>query len=372
MKTLMPWLWCRRSGQICSMLFIVFGFVGCGRGEAQVYQIPKAPLATTPHDHPAMSENSAPAQTQLQWTLPAGWQEMDRGEMRLASFRVNGDKGKTADVGIIALPGMAGGDLNNVNRWREQVGLSPVAAEEFAKLAESVDVGGSAAVLFDQAGTPASGDATRVIATVLHRADATWFFKMTGDDELVAKQKPVFVAFLKFLRLAGGTDSQSPLPAGHPPIGTAIPASAMDTRSAGRAQWDVPANWTKEPATQMLLAKFLVNGAGAKTEITVSSFAGDVGGLLANVNRWRGQVNLPPIDEAQLTNAVRKISVQSEAGALVELENPDGKSASLLGVAVPHDGRTWFFKMSGDAKLVAREKDTFVRFVQNVKFPNAP
>jgi hypothetical protein len=122
----------------------------------------------------------------------------------------------------------------------------------------------------------------------------------------------------------------------------------------------------------MLLAKFSINDEGTRADITVSSFPGDVGGLLANVNRWRRQVNLPAIDEPQLASAVKKISVQSEEGALVELENPDGKSASIVGVAVPHNGQTWFFKMFGDAKLVAREKDTFVKFVQTVKLPNAP
>ena len=354
------------------MLFLVVGFVGCGQQEVQVYQIPKTSPATTPHDHPAMVENSAPAQTQLQWTLPSGWRETDRGEMRLASFSVPGENGKTADLGIIVLPGMAGGDLKNVNRWRGQVGLPPLAAEEVAKLPESVDVGGSAGDLFDQAGTAASGDVTRVLATILHRTDATWFFKMTGDDELVAKQKPVFIEFLKSLKFLDDTASQRGLPAGHPPLGAAVPATAAENEHAAKPQWEIPANWTQEPATQMLLAKFSINGGGTRADITVSSFPGDVGGLLANVNRWRGQVNLPPIEEPQLANVVKKISVQSEAGALVELENPDGKSASLLGVAVPHNGQTWFFKMFGDAKLVAREKDSFVSFVQNVKFSDAP
>jgi hypothetical protein len=217
----------------------------------------------------------------------------------------------------------------------------------------------------------ASGDATRVLATILHRADAAWFFKMTGDDGLVAKEKPVFIEFLKSLKFAGGADSQPELPAGHPPI-AAIPAMAAETHGAGKAQWQVPANWDEEPPTQMLLAKFSAHDGDAKADITVSSFPGDVGGLLANVNRWRRQANFPAIDEAQLPDAVKRIRVGSGEGTLVELENPDGKSASLIGVAVPHNGQTWFFKMFGNPKLVAREKDSFLKFVQNVRLPDAP
>jgi hypothetical protein len=46
--------------------------------------------------------------------------------MRVASFRVTGKDGKQADVSVIPLPGLAGSDLDNVNRWRGQVGLPSV------------------------------------------------------------------------------------------------------------------------------------------------------------------------------------------------------------------------------------------------------
>ncbi len=52
--------------------------------------------------------------------------------MRVASFEVS-ENGKTADVSVIPLGGMAGGDLANVNRWRGQVGLPPLAERRSAK-----------------------------------------------------------------------------------------------------------------------------------------------------------------------------------------------------------------------------------------------
>ena len=55
-------------------------------------------------------------------------------EMRAASFRVAGKDGKQADVSVIPLPDPAGSDLDNVNRWRGQVGLPGVSEEELAKL----------------------------------------------------------------------------------------------------------------------------------------------------------------------------------------------------------------------------------------------
>ena len=53
--------------------------------------------------------------------------------MRVASFGISQD-GKQADVSVIPLGGMAGTDPANVNRWRGQVGLGPLAEAEVSKL----------------------------------------------------------------------------------------------------------------------------------------------------------------------------------------------------------------------------------------------
>ncbi len=57
----------------------------------------------------------------LQYTLPPGWQEKPLSPMRLASFKATSPDGKETDVSVVSLPGIAGGDLANVNRWRGQV-----------------------------------------------------------------------------------------------------------------------------------------------------------------------------------------------------------------------------------------------------------
>ena len=374
MKKLRSWI---RSCRLCSIVFLVGALAGCDRNEVKVYKIGKdASAANPPVDSamPPMAGAGAMAKPQLKWTLPDGWQEIAPGEMRVASFRIAGKDNKLADVSVIPLPGMAGGDLNNVNRWRGQVGLPPVSQDELAKLGEKIEAAGAEAVLFDQAGKTTAGDKSRILATVLHRDDAAWFFKMTGDDELVAEQKPAFVGFLKSLTFAAA-EPQAALPPDHPAIGGAMPALQTTDASQAKAQWNVPPGWTEEPPTQMLLAKFSTTDKAARAEITVSSFPGDVGGLLANVNRWRRQVNLPAIDEAQMAKAVKDFNVQSDKGSLLDVDGTDAKSgqpARLVGVAVPHGGQTWFFKMIGDTKVVAREKDAFIKFVQNTKFPNAP
>src|SRR5260370_37078780 len=105
---------------------------GCGRNDIQVYRVsretapPEAPAPMAPHSGDA-ADSASP---RLQWKLPAGWEEVAPGEMRVASFRIAGKNAKLADVGIVPLPGLAGSDLANVNRWRGQVGQPPVSEDE--------------------------------------------------------------------------------------------------------------------------------------------------------------------------------------------------------------------------------------------------
>jgi len=141
--------------------------------------------------------------------------------MRVASFHVKDKTGKQADVSIVPLPGLAGGELNNVNRWRGQVGQSPVTEADLAQLAQPVQIAGQAAQLYEQAGkTPNSDGETRILAAILRRGGTAWFFKMTGDDSLVTEQKPAFIEFLKSLSFSAAT-AQTGLPPDHSPIDTA-------------------------------------------------------------------------------------------------------------------------------------------------------
>jgi len=203
-----------------ALLLFVGVLAGCGRNDVQVYQVAKEPTQTPPvampPGHPDTAAGSAaPA---LKYKAPSGWQEVAPGEMRAASFRVTGENGKLADVSVIPLPGMAGSDLDNVNRWRGQVGLKRISQDELAKLAEPVRMDGQPAQLYDQAGeNPGSGEKTRILAAITRRDGTAWFFKMTGDDEWVAQQKPAFIEFLQSVVFTA-RGAQAPLPPSHPPI----------------------------------------------------------------------------------------------------------------------------------------------------------
>jgi hypothetical protein len=380
-----------------SLLFLPVA--GCHRDEVKTYRVAKeqnpppqtAPAMPTDSPNPALPPghpdiSSAPgatmpamtgsAQPQLTWKTPEGWTEVPPGEMRVASFKIQGQNGKQAEVSVIPLPGLPGSDDANVNRWRGQVGLSAASPDELKKSAESIEAGGQPAQLYDIAGqNPANGEAARILGVIQHRNDAVWFFKMTGDADLAEQQKPAFVAFLKSVKFTTAP-AQTELPPSHPPIGDmgmGVPATAAGPISSeGKPNWHVPAGWQEVSGGQFLVAKFTITANdGTTAAVNVSSSPGEGGGLVGNINRWRGQLGLGQLSDAEVNKLVAAIDVQGGKGSLVDLSGTDARTSQptrLVGVMVSQSGQTWFYKLMGDAKVVESQKDTFIQFVQGVKY----
>jgi hypothetical protein len=347
---------------------------------------PQLAAADLPTGHPDISGASGAFSTSagqaIAGKVPADWQEAPPGEMRVASYHVKGKDGKMADVSVIPLPGMAGRDIDNVNRWRGQLGLTPVSEAEFGKQGEAVKVGGEEGKLYEMAGQNAgSGDKNRMLAAIVRRPDGAWFFKIVGDDALVAEQKSAFVEYLKSFSFARSENSApaeagtpNGLPPSHPPIGniSAAAAAGTPTSGEGKPEWQVPAGWKEIDGGQFLVTKFIVSGPdNSQAAVNVSMSAGDGGGVLGNVNRWRGQLGLNPQSQAEVDKLVQSVDIQGGKAMLVDMSGTDMKSGAktrLIGAIVPKGQQTWFYKLMGPAQLVEQQKGTFTRFVQSVKY----
>jgi membrane-bound lytic murein transglycosylase MltF len=99
---------------------------------------------------------------------------------------------------------VAGGDLANVNRWRDQLKLSPIDTNGLAQSAEQVKANGHDFLVVDlvsESSISEQHDKVRILAAILNENDRSWFVKMTGADQLVASQKTAFVGFLRSLAI---------------------------------------------------------------------------------------------------------------------------------------------------------------------------
>ncbi len=132
----------------------------------------------------------------LQWTLPAGWTEEQGGNMRYATLRPPG--GGKVEASVVVLPGPAGGELANVNRWRNQLGLPPLDEASLAAARGTVPAKVGPIALYDF--TSAGEKRTRTVAGFTTVAGNSWFVKLTGDESLVDSSRPAFLELLGSLR----------------------------------------------------------------------------------------------------------------------------------------------------------------------------
>ena len=161
------------------------------------------------------------------------------------------------------------------------------------------------------------------------------------------------------------------LPEGHPVLAT--PRTASST-GPSQPSWKVPDSWNPGPPSQLRVASFLVHGTEGQTvDISITTFPGEVGGALLNINRWRRQIGLDPIPAQDVSNYSTELDIAENRFHLVDLHNdekPQGKThpQSSLIATLSHQGNSWFFKISGDAPLVDKQRETFLEFLGTVKF----
>ncbi|HEY6098542.1 MAG TPA: hypothetical protein VIW03_03890 [Anaeromyxobacter sp.] len=161
-----------------------------------------------------------------------------------------------------------------------------------------------------------------------------------------------------------------------PPAPTASPAApagmAGDVAppakpASGGLRWTLPAGWTEAQGGAMRFATLKPPVQG-KIDGSVVVLPGPAGGELANVNRWRGQIGLPPLDDAGLA-AARRV-MRTKAGPLKVYDfTSGGKGGSRLVAGLTESGgSTWFVKLSGDAGAVGAARDDFMKLLGSLRF----
>ena len=188
--------------------------VGCDGAETEVrrYPAPKetptsapstapSPFAAAPVVPPADAAQQQQQQP-LEWTTPSGWtHDPQPRPMRVATFTVGTDPNRAELIVTRFRAGTVGSLLDNINRWRQQVGLAPVTDEK-AVAPEKATVAGQQAQVYDFAGEAAAGNPARrnrvvVVETPLGEM---WFFRFFGPGDVVEQQRGAFESFLQSVK----------------------------------------------------------------------------------------------------------------------------------------------------------------------------
>jgi hypothetical protein len=271
------------------------------------------------------------------WDLPADWKQLPGNDFRFATIEIPaGEEGaKPLELTVSSLPRRPDESaeeytLANLNRWRGQLALPPIEAEQLSDYTVKEKVSGLDAWLVNMQGT---GSGT-----------------MAGP-------------------FAGGAGG--PFAGGASPAGSAAPVSPSagpDAPSQSPITYVVPEGWLPGRMNQFRKAAFEIQSDSEKAELTVIDLSPSP--LLANVDRWGKEVGIAEVTDADLSKYVSKTTVDGLESDLVSLVGPQDASPRLatLGAIVPRENQFWFVKLKGDAALVERERANFESFLKSLKF----
>jgi hypothetical protein len=278
--------------------------------------------------------------------------------MRQASFLVKGENGAVADVSFVSLGSAAGNVLENVNRWLGQLGQPQVTEQKLNEMAQLLHTSLGDMTIVDLAGLPDNADPARdgrIVAAMMTTSNATLFFKMRGNADLTEAQKG---EFLKWVAAVCDAQTQT-----GPSQAAAAPP--QDT-SAPTIKWTMPQGWTEVPPSSMRYASFSAPAEdGSKIDISVVTFPGDGGSDADNINRWRGQMGLAPVDANAVTSQVAPLKSADTTFSTTDIT---GNRTRTIAAWTRRDGRVWFFKATGPTAAVEKEKPNFVKFIESVRF----
>ena len=162
-------------------------------------------------------------------------------------------------------------------------------------------INGDAAVAQKARGPSAPAEPLRLLAAIVPIKDQGWFFRLDGPPDAVAAEVDNFTSLVKSLRFSG---------------------------DPAKPQWTLPQGWQEEPGKEMRYATLRIAAGRIATgkqplELSVVNLPrgnnSDAEYNLANINRWRGQLGLPPTTAADLAKQTTQIALDGVSATVVDL-----------------------------------------------------
>jgi len=137
-------------------------------------------------------------------------------------------------------------------------------------------------------------------------------------------------------------------------------------KSINGISWDLPQNWVPSDGHSMRLASFDVPFSRGIGDLSIVSLGSESGGLTANVNRWRKQIDLGPISESEIKT--ESIVGQSKSGSfrLFRLVNDSSQDKAILAAVLPMQGTTLFIKLTASQQGIIELETIFTQFCSSI------
>ena len=292
----------------------------------------------------------------VSWVMPEQWGENPgMSGMMAGSFHIKTSLGPRGRIGV--MPFRESVETTQiVNMFARELGHPDYNESSVQPLIAHKELGDRSFEVIRLEDMSGEEDPPKTALLALYRHNAqTWLFPFIADRALIDKELENFYSFLQSTTLRAG---KTPVRAIAPSLPPAQPAS-----SGHQPTWEAPEHWEHKPATPMRVGNYAVsNEAGEALDFSITSFPGEVGGILANVNRWLGQVGMSPTDEQGLSQYLSDRMIDEKPAKLVLAESDE---QALYAAILLHKGRSWFLKLMGDVNLARAEKENFLGLIDS-------
>ncbi|NQZ56584.1 MAG: hypothetical protein HRT88_03830, partial [Lentisphaeraceae bacterium] len=187
--------------------------------------------------------------------------------------------------------------LSNINRWNNQLGNAALTEADLPAIASQIKVNGRFAILVflmkssEQPAAAAASDTRFIVGAIINVDERQWFIKAFGYQSETRDVVAALDSLITTLKFNGENKDQ--------------------------LTWDAAEGWEIKKEGGFLYAS--MSKPGVKTRITLSSAQGS---LLANVNRWNGQLGSPAVDETGLGQMSTKREIGGYPATVVFLRAP--------------------------------------------------
>ena len=141
----------------------------------------------------------------------------------------------------------------------------------------------------------------------------------------------------------------------------------IESRSSGFT-WEKPDSWIPSQGSSMRIASFDVPFSTGMGDLSVMELGGEGGGLVANVNRWRGQIGLEPLEENEIRAQAQPGESDVGPYQIFQLINDSNSDTAMLTAILPMNNSTLYIKLTASIDGIMDLEKDFKTFCSSIKY----
>ena len=133
-----------------------------------------------------------------------------------------------------------------------------------------------------------------------------------------------------------------------------------------KLSWEKPESWIEKSGHAMRLVSFNVPFSNGIGDLSMTTFEGSSGGVEANVNRWRQQIGLEPLNVSEIKQS--SVSRDGKLGKfeLFKLVNEKNPDSAILSAMFHLETSTLFVKLAIDSNGIEETENDFITFCKSI------